>query len=74
MVDGYGVVARFNFEWLNEGLMIRHGVKGLSRPYDTLGFYRFQNASARSVIGFLLPGEVGEPGKVIRIDTLLPDD
>jgi len=39
ILDGYAVLARTNFEWLNEGLMIRHAIRGVPHVYDTPGFY-----------------------------------
>lgn len=38
IVDGYIVLSRPRFEWLNEGLMIRHTPEGM-RVFDTPGFY-----------------------------------
>lgn len=37
--DGYAVLTRRNFEWLTEGLVIRHSIFGLSHVYETTGFY-----------------------------------
>jgi hypothetical protein len=37
--DAYAVLSRSNFEWLNEGLVIRHSIQGVSHAYDTPGFY-----------------------------------
>ena len=39
IVDGYAVLARSNFEWLNEGLVIRHALSGAPHVFDTPGFY-----------------------------------
>jgi hypothetical protein len=39
IVDGYAVLARRNFEWLNEGLVIRHALQGAPHVLDTPGFY-----------------------------------
>ena len=33
------MLARGKFEWLNEGLVIRHNVLGTSHVYETPGFY-----------------------------------
>lgn len=38
IVDGYAVVSRRNFEWLNEGLMIRHTPEG-GHVFETPAFY-----------------------------------
>jgi hypothetical protein len=38
IVDAYAVMSRRNFEWLNEGIMIRHSLHGV-RVFDTPGFY-----------------------------------
>jgi hypothetical protein len=38
IVDGYIVLVRPRFEWLNEGLVIRHTPQGM-RVFDTPGFY-----------------------------------
>ncbi len=37
--DTYAVLARANFEFLNEGVMIRHSIQGVTHVYDTPGFY-----------------------------------
>ncbi|HEX8895577.1 MAG TPA: hypothetical protein VF783_19770 [Terriglobales bacterium] len=37
--DAYVMLARGKFEWLNEGLVIRHNVLGTSDVYETPGFY-----------------------------------
>ena len=37
--DAYAVLTRRNFEWLTEGLVIRHSIFGLSHVYETPGFY-----------------------------------
>jgi hypothetical protein len=37
--DAYAVLVRPNFEWLNEGLLIRHALDGTSRVFNTPGFY-----------------------------------
>lgn len=37
--DAYAVLARRNFEWLTEGLVIRHSIFGLPHVYETAGFY-----------------------------------
>ncbi|PYX82645.1 MAG: hypothetical protein DMG70_14165 [Acidobacteria bacterium] len=39
ILDAYGVIVRPNFEWLNEALVIRHAPEGLSRVFQTPGFY-----------------------------------
>ena len=39
IVDGYAVLVRSNFEWLNEGLVIRHALQGAPHVFDTPGFY-----------------------------------
>ena len=39
IVDGYAVIARSKFEWLNEGLVIRHALSGAPHVFDTPGFY-----------------------------------
>jgi len=38
ILDAYAVLSRSNFEWLNEGVMIRHAPLGL-HVYETPGFY-----------------------------------
>lgn len=38
IVDAYAVLSRRNFEWLNEGLMIRHAPQGM-HVFETPGFY-----------------------------------
>ena len=37
--DAYVMLARGKFEWLNEGLVIRHSVLATSGVYETPGFY-----------------------------------
>jgi hypothetical protein len=37
--DAYAVLVRSNFEWLNEGLVIRHSPQGAGRDFDTPAFY-----------------------------------
>ena len=37
--DAYAMLARGRFEWLTEGVLIRHNVNGTSRVYKTPGFY-----------------------------------
>ena len=37
--DVYAVLVRPNFEWLNEGLVVRHAPQGLSHVFETPGFY-----------------------------------
>jgi hypothetical protein len=39
IVDGYAVLVRSDFEWLNEGLVIRHALRGAPHVFDTPGFY-----------------------------------
>lgn len=39
IVDGYAVLVRSDFEWLNEGLVIRHALQGAPHVFDTPGFY-----------------------------------
>ena len=39
IVDGYAVITRGKVEWLNEGLIIRHSIPGISHIYETPGFY-----------------------------------
>ena len=39
IVDAYAVLARSDFEWLNEGLVIRHALQGAPHVFDTPGFY-----------------------------------
>jgi len=39
ILDAYGVLARRDFEWLNEGLVIRHSPRGDGHIFDTPGFY-----------------------------------
>jgi hypothetical protein len=39
IVDGYAVLVRSNFEWLNEALVIRHALQGAPHVFDTPGFY-----------------------------------
>jgi hypothetical protein len=39
IVDGYAVLSRSAFEWLNEGLVIRHAERGISHTFETGGFY-----------------------------------
>jgi len=39
IIDGYAVLARSKFEWLNEGLVIRHALQGAPHVFDTPGFY-----------------------------------
>jgi len=38
IVDAYGVLSRGNFEWLNEGLVIRHSPQGM-HVFETPAFY-----------------------------------
>ena len=35
----HAVIQRPNFEWLNEGMIIRHATQGQSHVFDTPGFY-----------------------------------
>jgi hypothetical protein len=37
--DVYAIVERPKFEWLNEGLLIRHSPQGLAHVFNTPGFY-----------------------------------
>jgi hypothetical protein len=39
IVDGYAVITRCKVEWLNEGLIIRHSIPGISHVYETPAFY-----------------------------------
>jgi hypothetical protein len=39
ILDAYAVLVRPNFEWLNEGLVIRHAPEGSPRVFNTSGFY-----------------------------------
>jgi hypothetical protein len=39
IVDGYAVLVRSDFEWLNEGVVIRHALQGAPHVFDTPGFY-----------------------------------
>lgn len=37
--DTYAVLERPKFEWLNEGVLIRHAPQGMGRVFNTPGFY-----------------------------------
>jgi hypothetical protein len=39
ILDGYAVLVRPKFEWLNEALVVRHAPQGTSRLFNTPGFY-----------------------------------
>lgn len=39
ILDTYAVFTRSKFEWLNEGLLIRHAPEGLPHVFNTPGFY-----------------------------------
>jgi hypothetical protein len=39
ILDTYAVLTRWKLEWLNEGLLIRHAPQGISRVFNTPGFY-----------------------------------
>src|SRR5581483_4364281 len=39
IVAAHAVLVRPNFEWLNEGVVIRHAPQGISHVYETPGFY-----------------------------------
>jgi hypothetical protein len=39
ILDTYAVLTRSKFEWLNEGLLIRHAPERLPRVFSTPGFY-----------------------------------
>jgi hypothetical protein len=39
IVAAHAVIVRPNFEWLNEGLVIRHAPQGITHVYETPGFY-----------------------------------
>lgn len=67
--DAYAVLDRRGFEWLNEGLVIRHNLFGTSRTYKTPGFYTQLSKRIGSYTPYFLYEYVNAPA----FDPIFPE-
>src|SRR3974390_960257 len=67
--DAYAVLDRKGFEWLNEGLVIRHNLFGTSHIYETPGFYTQLSKRIGSYTPYFLYEYVNAPA----FDPIFPE-